>query len=290
MSQYVNKIRTKQGDLQINYEALANLPDLPAMISNPNLLINSDFRNPVNQRGQTKYAPSKNILSYTIDRWGIFPSVNDGEGHSITVNNGYITFANTNENMSAYFIQHLEVPLTGTYTLSVKVKSATKAFSVSYRDNGTVYRAMTLNEGINSATINCTALNFIRFDISGAASVDLEWVKLEVGPIATIFSPRFYAEELMLCRRYFCVVVPSLMILARQRFDGTTSYFAGFPYPSVMRVLPNVTYESKTSGSSVVLTGQLGLTHDEFGAKYFSIQGDYSDIELTYMSLDAEIY
>ena len=39
MSQYIKKIRTDQGDLQIDYNALANLPT----ISNPNLLINSDL-------------------------------------------------------------------------------------------------------------------------------------------------------------------------------------------------------------------------------------------------------
>lgn len=49
MPEYINKIRTASGDLPINYEALANLPT----ISNPNLLINSDFRNPINQRGST---------------------------------------------------------------------------------------------------------------------------------------------------------------------------------------------------------------------------------------------
>jgi len=51
MSQLVKKIRTSAGDCQIDYNALANLP----AIGNPNLLINSDFRNPINQRGITKY-------------------------------------------------------------------------------------------------------------------------------------------------------------------------------------------------------------------------------------------
>jgi len=96
MSQLVKKFRTEAGDLQIDYNALANLPT----ISNPNLLINGDFRNPVNQRGGISYAPSGNVLVYTIDRWGIFPSLNDGSGHSLTVNSGYITFANSNESMS----------------------------------------------------------------------------------------------------------------------------------------------------------------------------------------------
>ena len=51
MADYITKIRTDKGDLPIDYNALANLPT----ISNPNLLINADFRNPVNQRGKTVY-------------------------------------------------------------------------------------------------------------------------------------------------------------------------------------------------------------------------------------------
>lgn len=46
-----------------------------------NLLDNSDFRNPVNQRGQTSYSAS----GYTIDRWRIL------DNGAVTVNNGYIT-------------------------------------------------------------------------------------------------------------------------------------------------------------------------------------------------------
>lgn len=238
MSQYITKIRTDQGDLQIDYKALANLPT----ISNPNLLINSDFRNPVNQRGQTTYAPAKNVLVYTIDRWGIFPSTNDGEGHTLTVNNGYITFANTNANMSAYMVQHLETPLSGTYTISVKVKSATKAFNLSYRDNGTAYSAMTLNTGINSATITCTSLDFIRFGISSVASVDIEWIKLEAGDTATSFSPRLYAEEIALCQRYYTKSNGIRLPITH----GTTSLFMIVPLCTTMRSIPSVTF-SKTN-------------------------------------------
>lgn len=233
MPEYVNKIRTTDGDLPVNYNALANLPT----ISNPNLLINGDFRNPVNQRGQTTYAPSKNVLVYTIDRWGIFPSLNDGSGHSITVNDGYITFANTNDSMSAYLIQHLEKPLSGTYTLSVKVRSATKAFTLAYRDNGTVYNAMTLNVGINSATIECTSLDFIRFGVSSTASADIEWVKLEVGNTPTEFSPRIYAEEVEMCKRYYNRITSHSFNMVA----FTASAISGaIPFNKSMRVTPTV--------------------------------------------------
>lgn len=48
-----------------------------------NLLDNSDFRNPVNQKGQTSYIGSDQGL-YTIDRWKIWGN------STLTVNDGYI--------------------------------------------------------------------------------------------------------------------------------------------------------------------------------------------------------
>ena len=62
MAKLITKIRTNEGDLPIDYNALANLPT----ISNPNLLINADFRNPVNQRGKTVYEEATE--RYGIDR------------------------------------------------------------------------------------------------------------------------------------------------------------------------------------------------------------------------------
>lgn len=49
-----------------------------------NLLDNSDFTNPVNQRGKTSYTGSV----YTIDRWKLWTNAT-----SLTINNGYITNA-----------------------------------------------------------------------------------------------------------------------------------------------------------------------------------------------------
>lgn len=252
MSQYINKIRTNAGDLQIDYNALANLPT----ISNPNLLINSDFRNPVNQRGQTTYAPSGNVLIYTIDRWGIFPSVNDGSGHSLTVSDGCITFANSNANMSAYLIQHLEKPLSGTYTISIKVKSTNKSFDVTCRDNSSLIRAIdvnTLNAGVYSATIECNSLNFVRIGLSGVGSIDIEWIKLEAGNVATLFSPSLFADEVNICKRYYQVVSSYRFPIA---VTSDNSAYGVIPIGVSLRVKPSVnivglTYFDTTKASDV---------------------------------------
>lgn len=283
MSQLIKKIRTDQGDLQIDYNALANLPT----ISNPNLLINGDFRNPVNQRGITKYE-GMTQKGYTIDRWCM------GEQdyqRTVEIVSGGIVVTNPNTTYIGTLQQIFENELPqGDYTLSLKVKSISSGGGTISCGGSHSDTKKELSVGINTLTLTGATINSFLIYLAPSSSMTLEWAKLEYGTVATPFVPRNYAEELMLCRRYYCVVVPSTMIIARQRYDGNVSYFAGFPYPNVMRTVPNVTYESKTSVGSEILTNRLGLTCDEFCAKYFSIEGDYDDVELTYMSLDSEIY
>ena len=289
MSQYINKIRTDAGDLQINYNALANLPT----ISNPNLLINSDFRNPVNQRGQTTYIGATD-KTYTIDRW--CHNTTD-EGRTLQVLNGYVKYSNPNTTYQSFWLQHFERKLEdGYYTITVNVKSVTKdvwvgnmlgdsSSSVKWGNSST----FALKSGINTFTFYGSAIG-LYFQASISSSVELYWVKLEYGNTPTAFVPRLYGEELALCRRYYSVLVPSCMIIARQRYDGYSSYFAGMPYPNVMRVVPNVTYDSKVSDTGEILTGTLGMTRDEYCISYFSFVGDKDGIELTKVLLDAEIY
>ena len=56
-----------------------------------NLLDNSDFRNPVNQRGQTTYNAK---WQYTIDRW-IVASVSSDGALSLDITDSGITITNT---------------------------------------------------------------------------------------------------------------------------------------------------------------------------------------------------
>ena len=68
----INAMSAAQTDLAVNVADLsANVVDLVAMkssLSNPNLLINADFRNPVNQRADYNYWKPL-VWTYGIDRW-----------------------------------------------------------------------------------------------------------------------------------------------------------------------------------------------------------------------------
>jgi hypothetical protein len=194
MSQYVTKIRTDQGDKQIDYNALANLP------ANPNLLINSDFRKPINQRGKTTYANEKDwSWCYGIDRWACNASLNSC---TLKVNNNSITITN-NGNSSMHFRQLFEqVYDNGTYTATVNVIAVTGNVVVHF-DDATKSGALTV--GKNIITLNA-APAYLNLLINAGASIELAWIKLEAGSASTPFVQRIYAEEVVLCKR-FCQTV-----------------------------------------------------------------------------------
>lgn len=195
MSQLIKKIRTDQGDLQIDYNALANLPT----ISNPNLLINSDFRNPVNQRGLTTYTGGE-IKYYTIDRWCM--GENDFSRTVEIINNG-IKLTNPNKTYNGTFQQIFENTLPfGTYTLSINV-IAKNGGAIIYCTGSHSTIKKNLVVGINTLTLTNATIDSVRIEASPDSYITLEWAKLEVGATATPFSPRPYAEEVLLCKRFF---------------------------------------------------------------------------------------
>ena len=55
---------------------------------------------------------------------------------------------------------------------------------------------------MNTLTLTNATIDAVRIETSPDSYIALEWVKLEVGATATPFSPRPYAEEVMLCKRF----------------------------------------------------------------------------------------
>ena len=136
-------------------------------ISNPNLLINPDFK--INQRGlpgaEVMYHQGAPILAsqrYTVDRWRIMDgktNITDGK----FVLNGTI-------------IQVIENSIGTDFTASVSVENGSA--TASYDDT--------------TKTFTITGEN-----------ATLNWAKLEHGKTATTFIQPEPATELMKCRRYY---------------------------------------------------------------------------------------
>ena len=235
MAELVKKIRTDKGDLQIDYNALANLPRV-----NNNLLINSDFKAAVNQRGQTSYQSNAGDLRriYTIDRW------NMQNGTSCTINSSYITLKGNN-NASAgtsCFCQIIETALPAyTYTLQLSVKNVSGVVSMWILDKDMQrVKGTNLSVGVNKITVMNSSVCTVSIDLEHNAQIEIEWMKLEEGDVATRFTPRLYCEELNMCRRFFQILEftkNDVVCYLNQRNIG---YYAGLIGFDQMRRVPSV--------------------------------------------------
>lgn len=196
MANLVKKVRTDKGDLQIDYGALANLPSI-----NNNLLINSDFRHPVNQRGQTTY--TEGTARYGIDRWFLYNSTRE------VVNSSSITVTNVGQ-ATTWFAQKFEHPLDNSESYAITVKVGTivgSGVNVSIGNQDEATTRHTLQTGINTFVVEpneiSSSMEQFVITLPVGASIELIYAKLEQGATATSFVPRLFAEELALCQRYY---------------------------------------------------------------------------------------
>ena len=152
-----------------------------------NLLDNSDFRNPVNQRGQTEYINN----GYTIDRWELYAGA---VGVSPL---GYIT-------TSGQLYQKIDIPTDKVYTFAIE-NDAGIAVVTGIPANG-IHSATLGNALIKLATIGEYAEVVIE-PSEGHNIVGAYWAALYEGEYTADNLPPYtskgYAVELAECRRYY---------------------------------------------------------------------------------------
>ena len=174
-----------------------------AALTNKNLLHNWDFRNPVNQRGQSSYSG----ITYTIDRWKQRAS-----SDVTTVNVGSVTFGKST-NVGPFIVQDVEnlSALVGRQvTFSVKILAIEGAVRLRFLKTG--YGNEAESGDISSTgtflfthTITSETVGVALVAVTAAANVTLESAKLELGSASTLANdpPADYGEQLMLCKRFF---------------------------------------------------------------------------------------
>lgn len=175
-----------------------NAADVGAI--NPNLLVNTDFTAPVNGLGQSSYSAA----GLTIDKWTF-----NSAYAALTVNSGYIAVAKTSTAGTPYFLQAIDNPksLLGkvvTYSVGLLDGTVSKA-SVPVPTSGVVDTSQihigstNWQVGLNGNTSTGINLRFYNALGSVGDTMNLVWVKLEIGPTATTFSPSPHEQELALC-------------------------------------------------------------------------------------------
>lgn len=192
----------------------------PAYYLQPrNLLDNSDFRNPVNQRGASSY--SGNFVR-SIDRW--LAAEGPSGSVSVKIEDGGITFTTSGGGI-VYLIQRFEkgyLDLSKQHTIVAYMADGTVSFS-GYIDTSEETMDSVNVTFPSGSKIKCVAL------YEGSYTADT------LPP----YVPKGYAAELAECQRYFQTIP---YYFAQNSVNTNSNYPSYFPiqfFP--MRIAPTVT-------------------------------------------------
>lgn len=211
-----------------------------------NLLDNSDFRNPVNQRGKTNYTGG----GYTIDRWllGVSSVVVNVLDDGIEITGGDSTY-------NAPYIQKVPENLTGkTVTLAVcdsdgVIETVTGTVQTdSACSTNTTYGSITFYHASSDGTL------WAQINVKYGGSKIFRWAALYEGSYTADtlppYVPKGYAAELAECMRYFERIgqsgngrEPASMLLA----VGTTGE---------MRMLQGYRVPKRITSPTIMLNGK----------------------------------
>lgn len=190
-----------------------SLNELNSRPVNNNILINSNFANPVNQRGVANLTSS--TWDYWIDRWKIMPNNNNTE-YKIVDNGIQICPLDANGGIIYQYLEFPELYLGKTLTASICVDGTictfTATFPAVFEDfftHSELIDGIEMNLGIDTNVGTCYI--GIHANEIGKSKI-IQWAKLELGEVATPYVPRLYSEELRLCKRYYQKVFVSFPI------------------------------------------------------------------------------
>ena len=178
-----------------------------AQLSNPNLLINGDFR--IWQRGESSY---ETVNGYVADRWyhwdvviKSMEKISTGARWTTTGTNWLIQCIEGNFLIAKNYTLSVRAKVTsGDGVVSMRVSANESPTSATNISN----KSITLTSTMQTYTLtvnNVSTSKFLTVSLltQTANVIEIEYIKLEEGTIATPNIPRLYAEELSLCQRYY---------------------------------------------------------------------------------------
>lgn len=219
-------INTHAGNDEIHVTAAEKEKWNAVNYSNPNLLINPDFK--INQRGRSEYTAA----GYTVDRWATQSNC------KVTPKSGGGVRLDSIGATGTGFYQAYDGDFSGnTVTLSIKA-SGSGSLRIGIWDTST--KTVTLDDtpAVYSHTFEIgNDATFGMWLSANGEYAEIEWVKLELGNIATPFVPPETTTELLKCRRYY----QKLCFFRVPMAYHDTSIITWFVPFVPMRAIPSVT-------------------------------------------------
>ena len=198
---------------------------LGTKFSNPNLLINPDFK--INQRAKSTY--SSTGVGGTVDRW---------VGTNVkTVVNSDNTVTVSSLSGTGYYTQHEESVSYGKHTYSIYVQAITGTVKAFYKSKDSKDIELgTLKQGLNTFTSSDDGFKSFFLAISSGSSVTLKYAKVEQGTVSTSFIAPNRAEEFVKCCRFF----QSFQILYSAYCVVEQHYYQKLPLVTPLRTKPTI--------------------------------------------------
>lgn len=284
----VNTLTTNQfnNEKSIFNDKLDALDARMDTFSNPNLLINSDFK--INQRGKSTY--SSTGAGGTVDRW-VGTNVN-----TYVNSDGAVTVSSLSG--VGYYTQHEESISYGKHTYSIYVQAITGTVKVLYKNkDSNDIELGTLKKGLNTFTSSNDGFKSFFLAIEGGSSVTLKYAKVEQGTVSTSFIAPNPVEEYPKCQRYFQYIqklycVP--LIYERTIINSSDKYFqtTNGNLPTEMRIKPTLTYETLGQSDNSTFTGSASFELTSKSIDTVTLDHEISNFTITIngINLDAEIY
>lgn len=257
----IEDISANKTSIEVVNNNIISLQNNIGYFTNENLLVNGNFLNPINQRGQTTYTGT----GYNIDLVNIFARNSNA---SLDVTNEGIRFYATqnNANSNYYLSRRMEYFKPGTYTLSILCKNITgNQFNALVQLNSNPYTNLlepqTLVEGLNSYTFTVTqnfALTNVLLAVAKSpynpGSITIVGAKLEYGNVQTlakqdsdgnwylIDSMDDFGERLRKCKTRFQPIY--ILGINNCYRDSLKTFIANIQFEVEMRATPTPAWTS----------------------------------------------
>ena len=276
------KVKAVSDDNNVGLDAI--IAELKKKLYAVNLLDNSDFRNPVNQRGNTAFSQHN---QYWIDRWKASNEV------YLDIKDGCIGI-NATGNTIGGILQLIEKPSLydgKKLTLAVCAKSNGGKLRMSFPYVGEKNNIQLNNEwGIYTYTVTFRANQDNSIGIySESGLMDVQWAALYEGEYTAAnlpeYHPKGYAHELAECKRYFEKINWFSMIQALE------SYYIPCTTWVEKRIVPTITVGNVCNIYSTIFTPQLlEMSASTNSVRYMHFDTDMGhDITLMDVEISADL-